>query len=323
MNLETQNHQPKKRRNKKQITGSRWAIFFVFLITSLLSFVFWLSPQLTNFWQGLKSPLVIVSSQNQVDEHLDLGPIKDPQKLIAQFKEMSSNLAGDYGFVVWALKDDRVYGSKEEKIFPAASLMKLPVMITYFRQVEAGELKSWARYVLKDEDKIGGAGMLINQSAGAFWTNDQLISFMGKYSDNTAFAIIREKVGEEKINQTIEDLKMEKTNLTEFETTPLDIARLFKAVFDEGVINKPHRQDFLDSLTETVFEKRIPEGISEKIKVAHKVGTDMGTYSDGGIIFSADPFILVVMSKNAAQGKAETFIADFTSLVYKFETEEN
>jgi len=314
-----QNNRPKRRRNRKQIIGSRWTIFFVFLATSFLSFVFWLLPQLTNFWQELKSPLVIVSNQNQVDEYLDLGPTKNPQELITQFKEMTLNLAGDYGFVVWALKDDRVYGSKEEKVFPAASLMKLPVMIAYFRQVEAGELNSWTRYVLRNEDKVGGAGTLINQSAGTFWTNDQLVNLMGQYSDNTAFAVIRNRVGEEKINQTIKDLKMEKTSLEEFETTPLDIARLFKAVFDEGVINKKHRQAFLDSLTETIFEERIPKGMPEEIKVAHKIGTDTGTYSDGGIVFSIDPFILVVMSKNAAQGKAETLIADFASLVYEFE----
>ncbi len=315
----TQKIDPKKRRNKKLITGSRWTIFFVFAGTCLLSFLFWLTPRLTSFRQQLTSPLVI-SSNNKTDDHLDLGPAKNPAVMIDQFKKLTQDLAGSFSFVVWNLKDDSIYGLKQDKVMPAASLVKLPVMVAYFRQVEAGKLSPLVGYTLASNDKVNGAGLLVNQPAGTIWTNDKLVNLMGKYSDNTAYNIIKQRVGPIAINQIIKDLKMEQTNLEEYETSPLDIARLFKAVFDEGIINQDNRKKFFDSLTDTAFEERIPSGIPENIKVAHKVGTEVRTFSDAGIIFADPPFILVIMSNNAAQDKTEKLMADFAAMVYEFET---
>jgi beta-lactamase class A len=112
---------------------------------------------------------------------------------------------------------------------------------------------------------------------------------------------------------------MKKTSLTEFETSPGDIGLLFQKVYKGEVISDSHQSEFLKFLTKTAYENWLPAGLPEDIKISHKIGKDQGTFSDGGIIFGTQPYILVVISKDAREDEANKILPAISSSVWAWE----
>lgn len=304
---------PIKRLEQKAKTklDGRKTIVVIFLLTILASGLVYFKAQLPNLWQQLGSPLVI-STRSEEKKF-------DPTPVLAEIKNLTGNLRGTYGVYVYQLAKDREYGFNHQKVFPAASLMKLPVILTFYQQVEAGKLSLETKYTLKEADKRAGAGILQAKTAGGVYTYRQLVEYMGQYSDNTANNVLVQILGEERIQQTINALGLEKTSLKEYETTPEDMGLFFRKLYQGQLVTKERRQEFFNFLTDTAFEDRIPAGVPEGIRVVHKIGTEIGNFSDAGIVFSQKPFVLVVITKEARESEALEVIPQITEKVWGFE----
>ena len=59
----------------------------------------------------------------------------------------------------------------------------------------------------------------------------------------------------------------------------------------------------------------MPEGV----KVAHKIGNETNSFSDAGIVFGKEPFILVIISKEALEKEALEALPEITKIVWGFE----
>ena len=197
--------------------------------------------------------------------------------------------------------------------------MKLPVMLTLYQEAEKGGLDLETKYLLKEVDKQSGAGILQGKKAGSVYTYRQLVELMGQYSDNTAFNVLTNILGAEKIQKTIDSLGMTKTLFEKFETSPQNMGLFFQKLYQGELVNREHQEEILGFLTKTAFEDRIPAGVPEGIRVAHKIGTELGNYSDAGIIFSDKPFVLVMITKNARETEALATLPKITQKVWEFE----
>ena len=200
--------------------------------------------------------------------------------------------------------------------------VKLPVMVSLYKEAETGKLDLETEYKLQDRDKVGGAGILQTKKAGTIYTYRQLAENMGHYSDNTAFNIIVRILGKQKIQANIESWGMKKTSLSEYETTPADIGLLFKKLYQGELVKLSFKEEILKYLTKTVYEDWIPAGVPADIRVAHKIGRDLGTFSDAGIVFADPPaggFVLVIMSKNAKESEAIKLLPEITKKVWGWE----
>lgn len=302
----------KPRKKKKPFRpADRRLIAGFFLLTVLASLVFYFKGDAANLWQKVTSPLII-SSVSEED-------IFDPAPVLEEIENLTKDLRGIYGVFVYRFDDGNEYGLYQEQTLPAASLMKLPVILALYQEVERGGLDLKTKYSLKGADKRGGAGILQGKEAGSVYTYQQLVEFMGQYSDNTAFNVMVEILGAEKIQQTIDKLGMAKTSFEEFETSPEDIGLFFQKLYQAKIVNQKHRDEILGFLTETAFEDRIPAGLPEGTQVAHKIGTELGNYSDAGIVFADKPFVLVIISKNARESEAKEVLPQITQRVWEFE----
>jgi len=301
----------KKPHKKQPLRGGRWSIVIFFLITLLAIASVYLKTILPLFWQKITAPLIITN--NQTTLKFDATPV------LEQIQTLTKDLRGKYGVYVYQLKDKNQYGLYEDEKFPAASLMKLPVMVCFYQEAEKGNLNPETKYVLKESDKVLGAGILQGKSSGSTYNYRQLMEYMGQYSDNTAFKVIRQILGEEKIQQTIDDLEMKKTSLKEFETTPADIGLLFQKLYQGKIISNENRDELFDFLTKTAYEDWLPKGIPNKIKVVHKIGRDTGTFSDAGFVFADKPYIIVIMSKEAREIDANEVLPKISGLVWGWE----
>ena len=192
-------------------------------------------------------------------------------------------------------------------------------MICFYQEIEKGDLNPETKYTLKEADKVLGAGILQGKASGSTYTYKQLVEFMGQYSDNTAFKVIRQVLGEAKIQETINQMGMTKTSLKEFTTTPADVGLLFQKLYQGKLINDEHRDEMLGFLTKTAFEDWLPKGLPGNIKVVHKIGKDLGTFSDGGVVFAEKPFVMVMMSKDAREVEANEVLPKISGLVWGWE----
>ncbi len=301
----------KKPRKKQPPRGGRWSIVIFFLITLLAIGAVYLKTALPLFWQKITAPLIITNNQSTLKFNA--------ASVLEEIQSLTKDLRGKYGVYVYQLETKNQYGVYQKEKFPAASLMKLPVMLLFYQEVEKGNLEPETRYALKESDKVLGAGILQGKTAGSIYTYRQLIEYMGQYSDNTAFKVMRRILGDDKIQETIDDLDMTETSLEDFETTPEDIGLFFQKLYQGKIINSNDRSEFLDFLTKTAYEDWLPAGVPKKIKVVHKIGQDIGTFSDGGIVFADKPYVIVIMSKDARGIEADEVLPKISSLVWDFE----
>ena len=152
------------------------------------------------------------------------GPF-DPSPVLVEIENLTSDLQGVYGIYVYRSADKQSYGIRLSEIFPAASLMKLPVILTLYQEVEAGKLN------------------LDDKPAGSVYSHRQLAERMGKYSDNTTNNILVKILGGQKIQQTINELGMTKTSFREYETTPEDVGKLFRELYQGNQVNQVAREE--------------------------------------------------------------------------------
>jgi len=79
--------------------------------------------------------------------------------------------------------------------FPAASVIKLPILVEAYRQVDEGRLDLSERIPLRAEDRVGGSGVLKELEPGAALTLRDLLTLMIVVSDNTATNMVIDRVG--------------------------------------------------------------------------------------------------------------------------------
>jgi len=276
------NREDKEEEKKKR---TRQAVVVLLMVTVGLTFFFHFLSFLPGIWQKFKSPIIIKSNNTE-------APIeRDFRRLVGQAK-------GIYGICIVDLNKGDTLGVNKDEAFPAASLMKLPLIYAFYQQVELGQIDPDEQYSLKEGDKIEGTGSVYQQPAGTVYTLHDLVVLLGEQSDNTAQNVLVKILGKEKIQTAIIDLGMKQTSYTDWETTPQDVAIFWQKLATGQILTPDHRQEILDSLTNTIFEEQIPAGLPKEIKVAHKVGVDEGVLHDGGVVFTDQPFVLVLMSKD-------------------------
>lgn len=318
-------------RGKRKEPKKPWGKWERILVLSVLVSTFGTSLFLAVSSRGWKLPGLPRLSVSQVSlpfgekKIVIEGNAKDArkaQKAKEEFAKLTKDYSGIYGFYVVRLTNGSSYGINEADKFQAASLIKLPVMAALYMEAEKGNLNLDSKYSLKSEDKVPGSGSLYGKPAGYEITYRNLVNLMGKQSDNTAFNIARKILGEEKINQAIRKIGMVNTSLAQNETTPEDIATFFEKLWRGNVVSLKHRDEILESLTDTIYEAWIPQGIPQGVRVSHKFGRELHVVNDAGIIFTRDPFILVVMSKKIVEREADELIPKIARMVYEIETGE-
>jgi len=303
---------------KKKEENRKWILGLV-LATAVLSLGFWYWGQREGNWEGMISPIEESAGELMNGKQASLRTLRDTEGTENEIKALVKVLQGSYGVYVYNLTDKQEFGLNQNEIFPAASLMKLPAILTLYQEVEAGRINLETEYLLKAEDKKTGAGVIQYKPVGTKYTYRELVQSMGRYSDNTAFNVVRQLLGDEKIQATISDLGMMKTSLEKNETSAADIGLFFRKFYAQSLLTRNHRDEIIDYLTKTASEDRIPAGVPEDVKVAHKIGNETGSFSDAGIVFGEEPFILVILSKNALEEEALEVLPEITKIIWEFE----
>lgn len=277
-------------------------------------------------WPGLPNLDLETPSLNLFkEETIVIGgnaPSKNSKnaETIDLFKKATQSLSGVYAFYVIEPESDNSYGTNEKNVMEAASLIKLPIFIALYKDAEKGTIDLDAKYTLKEGDKSGGSGSLVDKKAGTQITYRQMAELMGQQSDNTAFNVIRKTLGDDKINQVIDEIGMSATSLENNETSAYDVGILFNKLYKGELVSHESSEEILGYLTDTVYEEHLGAGIPSEVRVAHKYGREIHVVNDAGVVFSDKPFVVVIMTKGVVEKEADEIFSRLAKLIYDQET---
>ncbi len=103
-----------------------------------------------------------------------------------------------------------------DRLFPTASVFKVPVLVEFYRQAERGALSPDQQVILTEHDKVPGSGILKELSEGLSVSLRDLLSLMMIVSDNTATDLVVGKVGFDSVNAALDELGLHRTRVVKY-----------------------------------------------------------------------------------------------------------
>lgn len=325
---------PENKKNRKEPPKpwgkkERLIVGSFFLITTLAAAVLFLVSHEFKFPGLPKITLKGFSLDNPFGEKvIELGqkksaPVDDRKadNAVEMFNRETKPLGGVYGFEAIRLDTGDSYGVSRDSQFQGASLLKLPLMVLAFKKSEEGGLDLETKYILKEEDKVVGSGVLYTAKPGTEYSYRELIKHMGKESDRTAYKVMKGVIGETEFKNFLTTIGATHTDITSGMTTPSDLGMLFQKTWDGSLLSESDTQELLGYLTNTIYENWITAGVPKGITVAHKYGQDNGVLADGGIIESPNPYILIIMGQGITKQEADILFPKISKNIYNIEND--
>src|SRR3990167_5595967 len=178
-----------KQVNLKRMPVNRKLIAWCFVVTGVVSGFFWArgGGKMADPTPEVKS-LKISYIVGETDSS------RDTNRLVANLRKKLSQATGDWTVWVYRLDERKGYGVNEDKIMPAASIMKVPIMLGAVNKLNLTDV-----YVLREGDKQSGSGPLEFMEAGTKLTVLRLVEEMMQKSDNTAPVVLTRLVGKDQM----------------------------------------------------------------------------------------------------------------------------
>ena len=215
-----------------------------------------------------------------------------------------------------------------DKIFHAASTMKVPIMIELFRQAETGQLKLDDPLAVKNEFHSIVDGSVYQLSVGDD-SDAEVYKNVGKtmplrdlceamitVSSNFAANLLIERVGAENVRKTVtrlggdgmvvlrgvEDQKAFDKGMNNA-TTAGALAVLLQKLAAGTAVSPKADAEMVAILKRQKFNDGIPAGLPPGTPVAHKTGSITKIHHDAAIVYGPHPYVLVVLTRGIQDQK--------------------
>lgn len=221
--------------------------------------------------------------------------------------------------------------------FAAASIVKLPIMLTVYRAYERKTASPGEYVTLLPGDITGGAPILGDARPGQRWPIGALVDAMIRNSDNIASNALISHFGFAEINATIDGAGMTGTRLARHfagevapgrrnlnVTTPRDVGVLLYAIergAHEGiptVASPASCRAMVQTMLGQEYREMIPAGVKRHVPIANKTGELDNVRSDAAIVdpFGESPYVLVILTRDLDHpGSAYGEIAAFAERI--------
>lgn len=231
-----------------------------------------------------------------------------------------------------------------DSVFHAASTMKVPVMIEYFRAIDAGRLTREQDLLLGTRfrsivdgspyaldagvDSDSSVFARVGQRVPLSWLVERMIVRSSNLATNTLIDVLDAKrvdatarsLGTKamRVLRGVEDGKAFQQGLNN-QTSARDLALLLEAIETGKAASTESCRAMIDILARQEFNDEIPAGLPAGTRVAHKTGWITGVTHDAAIVYppGRKPYVLVVLTKGIPDRPvAQRLIADISRLVW-------
>jgi beta-lactamase class A len=250
--------------------------------------------------------------------------------LRSRIPDISKAHVGTHGVVVYDPSIKKSASLNAHRTFVAASLTKLPVLLTLYKAAARGEVDLEDEIsILPSDIQAYGTGVLYRYPnkypVGYTMTLRECAEVMIKESDNTAWVMLNRYLGRGYIESELDRIGATSTAYwIPNTTTPNDVLLMLKAIADPSYTTSKFSAEMLRLMMNTSFEDHLPQPLPKRTRVAHKIGFYGDTFSDAGIVFldelggtGQDYYIIVVFSEGAPEGEAREAIQDLSLAAYQ------
>ena len=257
-----------------------------------------------------------------------------PQWMVDSFegiKEKISKYALPGGIVGISLKDlssGETFSLNGNMLFHPASVIKIPVMVEAFRQVDKGILSLDDQLTLKQSNKIPGSGSLQYSKNGSRFSILRLIDLMITDSDNTATHMLVERLGMGNINYCMKRYGIYKTVIKDPTmlvkeegkhnlTCPDDMIRLLDKMY-KGQLVTPQASEKMLAIMKAQRHKWGLARFLPNVVIANKTGSLDFVRNDVGIVLDHDkPYIISIFSKQLPSNHGgSVMVGELSKIIY-------
>ncbi|MEK7643649.1 MAG: serine hydrolase [Patescibacteria group bacterium] len=272
---------------------------------------------------GLVNPLLGCEIGDQ-DDFQELKLIKENlEKKIHDLE--ATNSVSNASLYLRTLNNGRWLGVNEDALYAPASMLKVIIMISYFKQAENNPalLTKQVIYTSIDNDPEINVGEKERLTTGNKYSIDKLIEHMIAYSDNAALNALLDSSDPAKLEETFTTLNLALPKNTDVldDISAKQYSAVFRTLYSASYLNTDMSEKALRLLSKTTFQIGIPAQLPTDISVAHKFGIRKVNQStelhDCGIIYYPEhPYFLCIMTKGANIQKQALAIQELSKLTY-------
>jgi beta-lactamase class A len=213
----------------------------------------------------------------------------------------------DAGVSVLTL-DGQSWGNRAGEQFSAASVIKIPIMVEIFHQIDAGERTLDDLHPVTKADKAPGSGVLVDLHDGIEVTLHDLLYLMISISDNTATNMLIDFAGMENVNNRLRGWGMTGTILgrkmqgrpaeagqQENYIVPAECSQLIRMILNNETASPQSCEAMVNLLKSQANRLRLarPLGDDDSIEFGSKTGTIKGICNDAGFFRKGNQAVIL------------------------------
>lgn len=219
--------------------------------------------------------------------------------------------------------------------FAAASTIKLPILVAFFQDVDAGLLRLDEQLTLRREHVATGSGSMQYHQLGTQYSALEAARMMITISDNTATNMLIEGLGGiDVLNQRFKSWGLRTTvlrnPLPDLEgtntTNPRDLAYLMAHINQGNLTSGRSRDRMLEIMGRTETTPLLKPGLGEGATIAYKTGNIGSMIADVGLISlpNGKRYIAAVMvNRPFNDDRARELIAQISRAAYRILAQPN
>jgi beta-lactamase class A len=327
---------------KKSFLGFLLFVFFVagyFIGKERNKVVFDDTTSGDNYYQVRQSGYKFINPllECEIGETLSFKPMENETKGRIQKDVLEKNSGTDVSVYFRSLNNGPWFGINEQESFSPASLLKVPLMITYFKIAERNP------EILKEKTVFNPSNVQFKQTIpvsrrlekGREYSIEELIEEMIVYSDNDALALLFGHIDQEELKKVFSDLNINMPDIYSANNSmPVkDFASFFRILYNASYLRKEMSEKALEMLSRSAFKEGIVLGVPKEIIVAHKFGEREANQNgkiirqlhDCGIVYyDPYPYLVCIMTRgedfktlSGIIGKISEIIFEEVSVRYK------
>lgn len=223
-------------------------------------------------------------------------------------------------------------GINDDETYFSASLLKLPIALTFFKLKEDENkdiMQRELQFKLTDDYKPMVQNYKPTKSikSGNNYKIEDLISFSLIYSDNLSNEVLKstlDKIDNNRLlgKKTLNELGLTVPGENSEDVSTRAYASIFRNLYNASYLNIEDSNKILSLLSQSDFNRGISAGVPEGIKVSNKFGErhfdDKVQLHDCGIVyFPQNPYLICIMTQGKDFKDLEKAISDISRMTYQ------
>ncbi len=255
------------------------------------------------------------------------------EEMTGELGKMATKYPGRVSIYLKDLKTGKTWMHHPDDLFPAASLIKVPVMIAAFYKIRDGQLALDERIAISRHNRVGGSGSLKWRPDGTKLTVRELLVHMINESDNTATKMVLDRLGIGYVQQQFPRMGLLYTGIYEEGmsikggrvmhenyTTAREMTSLMDKIYTGQAVDKVSSEVMLEILKKPkATASRLAKGMPAGWEIAHKTGLLRQACHDSAVFLTpnGDYAVTVLTGQNNSYSQAKDFITKIAKVTFK------